>query len=49
MVAENWPGDLKLMSRFQKSRLEILEFGSDTGEEHMKPLRNLGLFLERLH
>jgi hypothetical protein len=48
MISENWPGDLKLLSRFQKGQLEILGFAGDTGEEHMKHLRNLGLFLERL-
>jgi len=45
---EDWPGGLRLRSRFAKGRLEIFGFAGDTGEHHMQHLRQLAVFLERL-
>ncbi len=47
-VTEDWPGGLKLLSKFQKGQCEILGFAGDTGEHHMQHLRQLAVFLERL-
>jgi len=47
-ATEDWPGGLKLLSRFRKGQCEILGFDGDTGAHHMQHLRQLSLFLERL-
>jgi hypothetical protein len=47
-LAEDWPGGLRLLSRFQQGRLGIYGFAGDTGADHIKHLHNLGLFLARV-
>jgi hypothetical protein len=47
-VTEEWPGGLKLLSRFRKGRLSVYGFAGDTAVDHMRHLRNLFALLERL-
>jgi len=48
-TAEDWPGDLSLLSQFRRGQCEILGFAGDTGEHHLQHLRRLGGFLARLN
>jgi hypothetical protein len=48
LAAEDWPGGLRLLSRFQQGSLSIYSFAGDTGADHMKHLHNLGAFLARV-
>lgn len=48
VATEEWPGGLRLRSRFRAGRCEILGFEGETGEHHMQHLRQLGAFLKRL-
>ncbi|MBN2506007.1 MAG: hypothetical protein JXQ71_04870 [Verrucomicrobia bacterium] len=45
---EEWAGGLRLLSRFCTGRCEILGFDGDTAEDHLRHLRHLGAFLERI-
>jgi len=47
IIAETWPGGLKLLSRFRKGHLEIYGLAGDTGADHMRHLQNLSGFLGR--
>ena len=40
------PGGMAEWSHFQKGRFHVLEFEGETGEDHMKHLRHIGLFLQ---
>jgi hypothetical protein len=42
------PGGMVEWSHFQQGRFHVLEFEGETGEEHMKHLRHIGLFLEMI-
>lgn len=46
-VNQTWGGGLKLLSHHHQGHLEILGFEGTTGEDHLRHLRNLGLFLAR--
>jgi hypothetical protein len=47
-AAEEWPNGLKLVSRFRKGRLSVYGFTGEGPEDHMRHLRNLSVFFERL-
>jgi len=47
-VAENWPGEMKLLSRWHRGRLEIYGFAGETAADHMAHLRQLANLLTRL-
>jgi len=46
-MTESWPGNLRLLSRFQKGQCLILGFDGDTGQHHMEHLRQIRLFYQR--
>jgi hypothetical protein len=41
---EEWPGGLRLSSRFRRGQFEILGFEGDAPEDHMRHLRAIGAF-----
>ena len=43
------PGGMVEWSHFQKGRFHVLEFEGETGEDHMKHLRHIDLFLQMVH
>lgn len=46
--AGDWPGGLKLLTRFARSRFKVLGFDGDAPEDHMRHLRAIGAFLQRV-
>jgi hypothetical protein len=48
IVDETWAGSLKLQSRFRAKQFEVYGFAGDAGADHMRHLRNLAVFWERL-
>lgn len=46
-AAADWPGAWKPVSRFRRGGFEVLGFAGDTGEDHMRHLRRMGVLLER--
>ena len=48
-ILQEWPGGLRLLSRFARGQLEILGFDGDAGADHGRHLRAVGIFLGRLH
>lgn len=47
-VAETWTGEMKLLSRWRRGRLEIYGFGGESAADHMGHLRQLANLLARL-
>lgn len=45
--AGEWPGGLKLLTRFSRSKFEVLGFEGDAPEDHMRHLRAIGELLRR--
>ena len=42
-----WPGGLRLLTRFSREKFEVLGFDGDAPEDHMRHLRAIAAFLER--
>lgn len=49
VAAEPWPGGLTLLSRSGRGRFEVLGFDGAAAEDHMRHLRAIGSFLQRVH
>jgi hypothetical protein len=43
-----WPGGLQLLTRFSRSGFEVLGFEGDAPEDHMRHLRAIGAFMQRV-
>jgi hypothetical protein len=48
VAAESWPGGLTLVSRGGRGRFEVLGFDGHAAEDHMRHLRAIGAFLQRV-
>lgn len=48
VAAEPWPGGLTLLSRGGRGRFEVLGFEGNAAEDHMRHLRVIGAFLQRV-
>lgn len=45
---EAWPADLQLIGKWRKGGFEVLSFAGDDGPAHMKHLRGIWVFFERI-
>lgn len=44
---DEWPGGLRLLSRFARGQFEVLGFEGEAPEDHLRHLREIGVFLQR--